>query len=408
MLDPHLILRHRWPIVIAGGALLGAALGVRHVQGLFLSPVVQSLGWSRETFGLALALQNLAWGLAQPVTGMIADRFGSARVLTLGMLAYGLGLALMARAAEPAAFALSNGLLIGIALSGTAFGTVYGALSRRFDGAQRTWALATAGALGGLGQFCMVPVAQGLIDAFDWRGAATVLCALMLVLAPLGFLLRDASAPTVSPAAAQAPAPMRETIRQALGHRGFWLLNLGFMACGFQLAFIATHMPVYLIEQGLGVRQAGATLAIIALANVFGSYACTRAAGRWPARQVLCALYALRALATLVFVALPVTAWSAYAFSAVIGFLWLGTVPLTSLVVSRIFGVRYLATLFGLVFLGHQIGSFLGVWLGAAVYDAYRSYDLLWLGSIATGLAAAWLHWPIDDRPLAVDAAPAR
>lgn len=394
------VFRNRWVIVIAAGAIMGAALGVRHVQGLFLQPVVMTQGWSREAFGFALAVQNLVWGLAQPLTGMVADRFGSAKVLFLGLLAYALGLLSMAGATDPTAFALTNGVLIGVALSGTAFGAVYGALSRIFDGSQRTWALAVAGALGGLGQFCMVPLAQGLLTGLTWQGAAVALGVVMLALAPFAALLRDAPGRATHGAGA-VQASMTLAIRQAFGHRGFWLLNLGFMACGFQLAFIATHMPAYLVDHGLGVREAGATLAIIALANVFGTYVCTRLGGHWPARQVLSGLYALRALAMAAFLAVPVTPASAYVFSAVMGFLWLGTVPLTSSVVSQIFGVRYITTLFGFVFLGHQIGGFLGVWLGGLLYDSYRSYDLLWLGSITAGVVAAWVHWPIDDRPLA-------
>ncbi|MCH4578147.1 MULTISPECIES: MFS transporter [Pseudomonadota] len=398
------VMRNRWLVVIAAGAIMGAALGVRHVQGLFLQPVVLTQGWSREAFGFALAVQNLVWGLAQPLTGMVADRFGSARVLFLGLLTYALGLLLMATAADPVSFTLTNGVLIGVALSGTAFGTVYGALSRMFTDYQRTWALAVAGALGGLGQFCMVPFTQDLIASLSWQGAAVVLCIVMMALAPMAICLQDRDRPQEQAPSLEASTPMATAIRQAFGHRGFWLLNLGFMACGFQLAFIATHLPVYLIERGLTAQQAGATLAIIALANIFGSYACARLGGRWPARLVLAVLYAVRVLAMAAFLALPLTAWSAYLFSAVMGFLWLGTVPLTNGVVSQIFGVRYITTLFGFVFLGHQIGGFLGVWLGGWVYDSYRSYDLLWLGSIGIGVLAACLHWPIDDRPLALRA----
>lgn len=398
----HDVLRNRWLIVIAAGAIMGAALGVRHVQGLFLQPVVATQGWSREAFGFALAVQNLVWGLAQPLTGMLADRFGTAKVLFLGLLAYALGLLSMASASDPTAFTLTNGVLIGLALSGTAFGAVYGALSRIYSGRQRAWALAVAGALGGLGQFCMVPLTQGLIAAMNWQSAAVVLSIVMLALAPLAVWLRDTTNLQASSITKGARMPMAAAIRQAFSHRGFWLLNLGFMACGFQLAFIATHLPAYLIEHGLAVRQAGAMLAIIALANVFGTYVCALLGGRWSAKHVLCALYTLRVLAMAAFVAVPVTPWSAYLFSAAMGFLWLGTVPLTNEVVSQIFGVDYITTLFGFVFLGHQIGGFLGVWLGGWVYDNYHSYDPLWLGSIAIGLVAACVHWPIDDRPLAL------
>ncbi|OWT71444.1 MULTISPECIES: MFS transporter [unclassified Achromobacter] len=427
-------LRNRWLIVIAGGVLMGAALGVRHVQGLFLQPVISSQGWTREDFGLALALQNLVWGLAQPLTGIIADRYGSAKVVFTGMIVYALALMLMTYAQHPTAFALTNGIMIGIALSGTAFGVVYGALSRIFTGPQRTWALAIAGALGGLGQFCMVPAAQALITVSTWQGAISVLCIVMITLTPLALFLRD-DMPAAAPGDARASVPagrasrapahspddasakarpaahppeaaastltMRQAIRQALCHRGFWLLNLGFLACGFQLAFVAAHMPAYLMDRGLSAQQAGMTLAIIALTNIFGNYTCARLAGRWPAKQVLCVLYLLRTLALAAFLAAPVSIWSAYLFSAVMGFLWLGTVPLTTDVILRIFGARYIATLFGFVFVGHQVGGFLGVWLGSVIYDTYHSYDPLWLLSIVIGLLAAGVHWPIDDRPVA-------
>lgn len=394
------VLRNRWVIVIAAGAIMGAALGVRHVQGLFLQPVILTQGWSREAFGFALALQNLAWGVAQPLTGMVADRFGLAKVLLFSLLAYALGLLLMVGASDPKAFALTNGVLIGMALSCTAFGAVYGALSRFFAGRQRTWPLAVAGALGGLGQFCMVPFTQRLIAAMDWQSAAVTLCVVMLALAPLAACLRDSRYMEVPGHLDEAPKPMSGVICQAFGHRGFWLLSLGFMACGFQLAFIATHLPAYLIEHGLCMQQAGTTLAIIALANVFGTYVCARLGDRWPARQVLSMLYALSVLAMGAFLAVPVTPWSAYLFAAAMGFLWLGTVPLTNGVISQIFGVRYITTLFGFAFLDHQIRGFFGVWLGAWVYDSYRSYDLLWLGSTVIGLVAAFVHWPIEDRPL--------
>lgn len=387
----------RWMIVIAGGVLMGLSLGVRHTQGLFMQPVVGHHGWTLEAFGFALALQNLIWGAAQPFTGMIADRFGSARVLFAGMIVYAMGLLFMADAATPAGFALGNGVLIGIALSGTAFGTVYGALSRIFEPPWRSWALAVAGAVGGLGQFCLVPVVQAWLGRMDWQLVAAALCVVILVCAPLSILLRSPRA-CAGPVGPQQSIP--EALREAFRHQGFWLLNLGFFACGFQLAFIATHLPAYLMDQGLSLGQAGTALALIALANVFGTYTCTRIGSVWRIKRVLAAIYAARSVAMLAFLWLPLTAPGTYVFAAVMGFLWLGTAPLTNELVLRIFGVRYIATLFGLVFFGHQVGGFFGVWLGAVAYDATRSYDLLWLGSIVIGTIAALLHWLIDDAPL--------
>ncbi|WP_414647436.1 MFS transporter [Castellaniella sp.] len=389
----------RWTIVISGGVLMGLSLGIRHTQGLFMQPVTSGHGWPLETFGLALALQNLVWGLAQPATGLVADRYGSGRVLCLGVLAYGLGLYLMAHAQGPAGFTAGSGVLIGIALSGTAFGTVYGALSRIFEPPWRSWALAVSGAIGGLGQFCLVPFVQRLLAGVGWQTTAIVLGLLMLASLPLAVPLR---ARPRGKRVEGADRPVGASVRDAWRHRGFWLLNLGFFACGFQLAFIATHLPAYLLGHGLSLEQAGTALALIALANIFGTYACSRSAGIWRIKHLLAGLYAVRVAAMLLFLAVPVTAASAYAFALVMGFLWLGTAPMTNELVLRMFGLRYIATLFGIVFLGHQVGGFFGVWLGAWVYDHTHSYEWLWIGSVAIGCVAALAHWLIDDTPLAV------
>lgn len=389
--------RQRWLLVVAGGLIMGGALGIRHVQGLFMQPVILDRGWSREAFGFALALQNLVWGLAQPFTGMIADRFGSLRVLLAGALVYAAGLAWMALSPTLAGFTWGNGVLVGMGLSGTAFGVVYGALSRLFAPQQRAWALGMAGAIGGLGQFVMVPSTQALLGGLGWSTVALVLAGCMAGLAPLALCLRGEAQ---APAAHEAQQSLAQAIREAFAHRGFWLLNLGFLACGFQLAFIGAHLPSYLLDQGLGAREAGACLAIIALANVAGTYLCSHAGELARRKHVLALLYLVRALAMAVFVWLPVSAASAYVFSFVMGLLWLGTAPLTNALVSQIFGVRYIATLFGFVFFGHQLGGFLGAWLGGVVFDATHSYQWLWFASVALGLLAAVLHWPIDDRPL--------
>jgi MFS family permease len=403
MSDSHRSRRKLWLPILCAGLVMGLALGIRHVQGLFMLPMTLDRGWSRETFSLALAVQNLAFGLAQPFTGMLADRLGGARIVAVGTVLYGVGLAVMAYAATPEILYLGCGVIAGIALSCTAFGVTYGILSRLAPDADRGWALGLAGAIGGIGQFIAVPATQSLLDAVGSQWALLVLgtaMALMVVLAPL---LNDKQ---VSGQAGRVAGPvdpglpMRAAIRQALGHRGFWLLNLGFLACGFQLAFIATHLPAYLLDRGAPANLAATGLAVIALTNVVGTYACGRLGDFYRRKHLLAAVYLVRTAAMALFVLCPLTATSVYLFCGVMGLLWLGTAPLTNALVSQVFGVQYIGTLFGFVFLGHQVGAFLGVWLGGHVFDLTRSYDLVWTGAMALGVIAAGLHWPIDDRPV--------
>ena len=386
---------HPVTMVVAGGLVMGLALGVRHAQGIFLVPVTLEQGWSRETFGFAIAVQNLMWGLAQPFTGMIADRFGARRVIAAGLALYGVGLFAMANAASPMAFTLSAGVCIGIALSATSFGVVYGALSRLMPPARRNWALGLAGAVGGLGQFFLVPTAQGLIDSLGWAGALLALALLCALLLPCAWPLDDQPGQ-----AGMHEQSLRAALAEAFRHRGFWLLNLGFLACGFQLAFIAAHLPAYLQDKGLPASTAVAGLAVIALSNVVGTYLCGLLGGLFRRKYLLCGIYLLRSAAMALFVLLPLSSGSLYLFCAVMGLVWLGTVPLTNGLVTQVFGLRYLTTLFGFVFFGHQLGAFFGVWLGGYVFDVTRSYDLIWGVGIALGVMAAALHYPINDREI--------
>jgi MFS family permease len=393
-----------WVLVLAGGLVMGLALGVRHVQGLFMLPMTQDRGWTRETFALALAVQNLVWGLAQPFTGMLADRFGATRVVAAGLLLYALGLVGMAWAPSATALVLTSGVCIGIALSGTAFGVVYAALSRLVAPERRGWALGLAGAVGGIGQFALVPGAQGLIAGWGWATALGVLSVTAALLLPLAWPLNDRAA-TAGPQAGNLP--LGRAVREAFVQPGFWLLNLGFGACGFQLAFIASHLPAYLLDRGLRAADGVAALALIALANVAGTYAAALAGARWSRKRLLAGVYLARSAAMALFLLVPLSSASLYAFAAAMGFLWLGTLPLTNGIVAQVFGVRYLGTLFGFVFLGHQIGGFLGVWLGGLVFEATHSYEPVWLVAMALGVLAAALHWPIDERPLVRAAAAA-
>ena len=389
-----------WLLVLAGGVVMGLALGVRHVQGLFLLPVTMDRGWSRETFAIALAVQNLTWGIVQPFTGMIADRHGSAKVIAGGLVFYALGLAGMAHATTPAAFMWTAGVCVGIALSGTAFAAIYGALSRLVPPERRSWALGVAGAVGGLGQFTMVPAAQWLIGGWGWVAALLTFALVLVILLPLAFPLREPTNRLRDAAAPDANLSLTDAIREAFTRPGFWLLNLGFLACGFQLAFIGTHLPAYLMDKGLRASDAVAALAIIALTNVMGTYVCGILGAHHRRKYLLAGIYLVRTAAIALFVLLPLSTWTVYAFAAVMGFVWLGTVPLTNGLISQVFGVRYITTLFGFVFFGHQVGSFLGVWLGGVVFEATRSYDLIWLGAMALGVLSAALHWPIDDREI--------
>ncbi len=389
--------RQAWVCVVAGGLIMGLALGIRHATGLFQLPITMENAWSREVFGFSIAVQNLVWGLAQPLTGMLADRFGSLRIIISGLILYALGLFLMSLATTPMAFTLSAGLCVGIALSGTSFGVIYGALSRMLRPDQRSWALGLAGAVGGFGQFAMVPLAQGLISLLTWSGALVALAVTCAMFLPLALPMREEASSTSLSSADQT---MREALKEAFGHRGFWLLNLGFLACGFQLAFIASHLPAYLQDKGMSGNVAVAGLAIIALSNIAGTYCCGLMGGLFRRKYLLSAIYLLRSLVMTLFVLLPLSNWSLYLFCAVMGFIWLGTVPLTNGLVSQVFGVKYITTLFGFVFFGHQVGAFFGVWLGGYVFDLSQSYDWIWFIGIALGLIAAALHFPIDDQEM--------
>lgn len=387
-------------LLLAAGLVMGLALGVRHVQGLFLLPMIADRGWTRESFALAMAVQNLVWGLAQPFTGMLADRFGSWRVMLGGMALYAAGLCGMAMAPSTPLFVLTAGICIGIAQSGTTFGVVYGALSRMVPAAQRSRTLGIAGACGGIGQFLMVPSAQALLSLTGWQHTLIVFAVAAILVLPLTLPFQDrTSGGTGSQADADSP-PMLAAIREAFGHSGFWLLNLGFLACGFQLAFIANHLPAYLRDKGMAPASAMIALAVIALANIAGTYLFGWLGGLHTKKYLLAGIYLARTSAMALFVLLPLSPFTLYAFAAVMGFLWLGTVPLTSGIVAQVFGVRYITTLFGFVFFGHQLGSFLGVWLGGVVFELTHSYDWVWIGAMALGVVAAALHWPIDDREI--------
>lgn len=387
--------RGGWTILAFGGLIIFIAMGMRHSFGLFLAPVTQDLpSVSREAFGFAIALQNLLWGLGQPFAGMVADRFGSGRVIFAGGLLYAGGLVLAAMSTGPLGLNLSLGVLVGLGLSCTSFAVVLGAVGRHFPPESRSSALGIASVGGSLGIFFSVPITVGLIGNLGWVGAFLGLAgiaAIMCVAAPQLAGRSVQSGPEQS---------MGEALREAMGHRGFLMLVLGFFVCGFQLAFITTHLPAFLVDRHLEVWVGGAALAVIGATNIIGTLACGALGDRLSKKKILAVLYLTRATVAAWFILTPVTPTTTIVFGAVMGFTWLGTVPLTTGIVAQIFGPRYLATLVGIVFLLHQLGSFLGAWMGGFVFERTGSYDLNWWGVVLFGLFAAIIHWPIDERPI--------
>jgi MFS family permease len=383
-------------VLLAGGVAMTLALGARHAFGLYLQPMTSDLGWARQTFAFALAAQNLIYGIAQPFAGMLADRLGAGRVMLGGTLLYVLGLVLMSGSTTGAEFTFSAGLLVGTAVSCMSFPIVFGAVARAFPPEKRSVAMGVAGAAGSFGQFVMLPYGQVLINVLGWQQSLLVLAATVALVAPLSMLLREA--PRSGSRVAQQSIP--EALKEALGHRGYMLLCAGYWVCGFQLMFISVHFPAFLIDRGMSAETGMTALALIGLFNIFGSYAWGWLGARYSKKRLLSLLYFLRAVNIAVFIVTPITPLSVYLFAAVIGFLWLGTVPLTSSLIAQIFGVRYLSTLSGVAFLSHQIGSFFGVALGGYLFDQTGSYNVMWTIAIGAGVFAAIVNWPIDDRQI--------
>jgi MFS family permease len=382
-------------VLVCSAAIVTLSMGIRHGFGLWLQPVTMDRGWTRETFAFALAIQNLMWGLAGPFAGMLADRWGAFRVLVVGALLYAGGLVLMAFASTGLAFTGSAGLMIGMAQAGTTYAIVYGVIGRNVAPEKRSWAMGITAAAGSFGQFLMVPVSSGLIGGLGWQEALVILGCAALAIAPLALGLKE------PPLAPHAPGEHRQSIgealREAFGYRSFQLLMAGYFVCGFQVVFIGIHMPSYLKDQGMAPQVATMALALIGLFNVFGTYAAGALGQRYPKKHILAAIYGLRSVAIVAFLVLPLTPLSVYVFSAVMGVLWLSTVPATNAAIAQIFGVRHFSMLGGFVFLAHQIGSFLGVWLGGKLYDATGSYDVVWWISVALGVFAALVNLPVRE-----------
>lgn len=398
-------LQGNWTLVlIVAGLVLSIAMGIRQTFGLVMVPMLDVVGGGRETFGIAMAIQNILWGAAQPIAGMIADKYGSARVLLMGTAAYIAGLWFMGTAETPFGLHLGGGILVGIAMSGTAFSVVLGAIGRLVTEEKRSMALGLASAGGSLGQFAMPLVAQPMIANLGWSGALLSMILIAVIMAPLSVILVGNASSNAGdgarPLSIGEPGTVTAALREALPDRGFWYINFGFFVCGLQVVFVAVHLPAYIVDLGLSPSLGAVALAMIGLFNIFGTWACGALGGKYSKKWLLSGIYVGRSLVIIAFLLAPKTEMSVLLLAAGLGVLWLGTVPLTSGLVAHIYGPRFMSTLFGVVFFSHQVGSFAGVWLAGWAYDQTGSYDVAWYAAIVTGFATAVVHLPIVEKSL--------
>ena len=392
-------------VLACGAMIVTLSMGIRHGFGLWLQPITQAQGWTRNDFSFAIAIQNLAWGFIGIFAGMLADRFGAFKVLIGGCVLYGLGLAGMALSPNIFLFTLTAGLLIGAAQAGTTYAIVYGVIGRQIAPEKRSWAMGVAAAAGSFGQFVMLPVEGLLIASLGWQQALELLALCTLLIVPLAFGLREPGF-----TGGGAPVKQKQTILQAAAeafrYPSFQLLMAGYFVCGFQVVFIGVHMPSYLKDKGLSPQVATYALALIGLFNVFGSYIAGTLGQKLARRKILATIYLGRSIAIVLFLWAPLSPTSVYIFSAAMGFLWLSTVPPTNAVIANIFGVAHLSMLGGSAFFSHQIGSFLGVWLGGLLYDRTGSYDIVWAIAIALGVFAAIVNLQVREAPIPRGAVP--
>jgi len=385
-------------VLVCGAAIVTLSMGIRHGFGLWLQPITQAQGWTRETFAFAIAIQNLSWGVCGIFAGMLADRLGAFKVLLGGAVLYSLGLLGMALSPTGFLFTLTAGVLIGAAQAGTTYAVIYGIIGRNISADKRSWAMGVAAAAGSFGQFLMVPIESFLISNIGWQQALVILAGAVLLIMPLALGLRESSF-----AGGQAPKrdqTIVQALREAFKYPSFQLLMAGYFVCGFQVVFIGVHMPSYLRDKGLSPQVAGYALALIGLFNVFGTYAAGSLGQYMPKKNILVFIYLARAVVIAVFIAAPITPMSVYIFASLMGLLWLSTVPVTNAAVAQIFGVAHLSMLSGFVFFSHQIGSFLGVWLGGVLYDRTGSYDIVWYITIALGIFAGLINLPVREAPI--------
>ncbi|EJL85133.1 arabinose efflux permease family protein [Polaromonas sp. CF318] len=385
-------------VLICGATIVTLSMGIRHGFGLWLQPITQAQGWTRETFAFALAVQNLSWGVFGIFAGMAADRFGAFRVIVGGALLYGLGLVGMALSPTGFLFTMTAGVLIGAAQAGTTYAVIYGVIGRNIPAEKRSWAMGVAAAAGSFGQFLMVPVEGLLISGLGWKEALLALSGAVLLIAPLALGLREGGFAGGQPA--KREQTIGQALREAFKYPSFQLLMAGYFVCGFQVVFIGVHMPSYLKDKGLSPQVASYALALIGLFNVFGTYIAGSLGQKIAKRKILATIYFSRAVVIAVFLAAPLSPLSVYIFASLMGLLWLSTIPPTNAVVAQIFGIQHLSMLGGFIFFSHQIGSFLGVWLGGYLYDRTGSYDIVWYIAIALGVFAALVNLPVREAPI--------
>ncbi len=392
-------------VLICGAAIVTLSMGIRHGFGLWLQPITQAQGWGRQEFGFAMAIQNLAWGFMGIFAGMVADKFGAFRVIALGAVVYGVGLLGMAWATDPWVFALFTGVIIGTAQAGTTYAVIYGVIGRNVPAERRSWAMGVAAAAGSFGQFLMVPVEGLLISQMGWQTALVILAAATMLIIPLAWGLREPALNT--PGQVKRDQTIGQALKEAFKYPSFQLLMAGYFVCGFQVVFIGVHMPSYLKDHGLPAQVASYALALIGLFNVFGTYIAGTLGQKMAKKNILAFIYIARSVTIVLFLLAPLTPTSVYVFSGVMGLLWLSTVPPTNAAVAQIFGISHLSMLSGFIFFSHQIGSFMGVWLGGYLYDKTGSYDIVWYLAIALGVFAALVNLPVRESPIPRNAAPA-
>ena len=392
--------RKAWFAIVCGALVVAISFGIRQTFGLFMRPIAMDLTITRQAFALAIAVQQVVWGVAQPFAGAVADRLGAGRAVVVGGLFYAVGLWILASTDSGVGVLLGLGVFVGLGLAATTFAVVLGAVGRTVTEAQRSTALGIATAGGSLGLFLFLPVAQALMEIVGWQNALLALTLVALSMSLLAFGLAGNPSSASPATGGKDNQTLAAALAEAATHPGFWFLTAGFFVCGFQVTFIATHLPAYLTDKGISPMVGATALALVGVTNMVGSFLWGLAGGYLRKKYLLAALYLVRGAIIFAFLMVPLSEISAMVFAATIGFLWFGTVPLTSGLVAQIFGVRYMSTLFGVVFFSHQLGSFLGAWLGGLAFDLAGSYQPVWVAAIALSVLAALLHWPIADGPV--------